>query len=115
MQYLHWHLIGTFVTDRDDRILVEPKAEVNDRLVSQPLLGLVISLVLERRKLLCLHASAVNVAGRAVVLLGDKWAGKSTTSPAMQKSGHLPITDDLIVIDDSTTKSLAVRPGFSCM
>ncbi|WP_282092607.1 hypothetical protein [Epibacterium ulvae] len=115
VQYLHWAAVGAFLIETPDCILVEPHADVSDYLVSQALLGLVISILLERRQILCLHASAVNIAGGAAVFLGDKGAGKSTTSAALLQAGHLPISDDLVAIEDGQGPRLSVRPGFSRM
>ncbi|MCU0907234.1 MAG: hypothetical protein MUF73_07275, partial [Rhodobacteraceae bacterium] len=81
-QYLQWQMVGAFRIDRPDLVEIEPHAGVSDFLVSQALLGIVISLVLERQGVLCLHASAVSVGGRAAIFLGDKGAGKSTTNGA---------------------------------
>lgn len=116
-QYLHWMAIGSFVIDSPARVRVSPHDDVSDHLVSQAFLGLVMSLVLEQRQILCLHAGAVNVAGRAAVLLGDKGAGKSTTSAAMLQQGHLPVTDDLVAVDFDMGADDAplIRPGFSSM
>ncbi len=117
VQYMHWWAIGGYLIERDDTVRVEPHAGVSDHLVSQALLGLVMSIVLERHQLLCLHAGAVNVQDRAVVFLGDKGAGKSTTSGAMLARGHLPITDDLVAVENlfGEDPHPTIRPGFSCM
>lgn len=116
-QYLYWRAIGAFAIPDPDRVLVDPHDGVCDHLVSQAALGLVMSLVLERRGLLCLHASAVAVAGRAAVFLGDKGAGKSTTCGAMLARGHLPVSDDLVPVESAADGSGAqmIRPGFALM
>lgn len=117
VQYMYWWAIGGYLIDRDDRVIVETHEGIADHLVSQAFLGLVMSIVLERRKLLCLHASAVNVQGRAALFLGDKGAGKSTTSGAMLMRGHLPVTDDLVAVDNTLDdrQTPVIRPGFACM
>src|SRR5439155_24208272 len=46
------------------------------------LLGPVLGFVLRLRGITCLHASAISVGDRAVVLLGPAGAGKSTTAAA---------------------------------
>lgn len=116
-QYMHWWAIGGYLIADDHTVLVEIHPGISDHLVSQAFLGLVMSIVLERRHLLCLHASAVNVNGRAVVFLGDKGAGKSTTSGAMLTRGYQPITDDLVAVEHILSDGMppTVRPGFSCM
>jgi hypothetical protein len=114
-QYLYWSALGAFVIRDPATVEVEPHPGVSDHLVSQAFLGIVISLLLELRQILCLHASAVNVGGRAVLFLGDKGAGKSTTSGALLARGHLPITDDLVAVETAPDGGLQIRPGFSRM
>ncbi|WP_187428525.1 hypothetical protein ROLI_044530 [Roseobacter fucihabitans] len=116
-QFLHWKAVGTFIIEDPNTVLVEPQEGVSDHLLSQAFLGLVISLVLERRGILCLHASAVSVNNRAALFLGDKGAGKSTTNAALLARGHVPITDDLVAVDRTLTEVPApvVWPGFSSM
>ena len=113
-QYLHWNLVGAFRVTRPDLVEIEPHAGVSDFQVSQAFLGLVISLVLEQKGILSLHASAVNVGGRAAIFLGDKGAGKSTTNGALLARGHVALTDDLVAVDKDPAGTIPlVRPGFS--
>ncbi|EDQ03429.1 HPr kinase/phosphorylase (plasmid) [Sulfitobacter indolifex] len=113
-QYMHWYHIGAYLLDDDHNVLVETHEGTPDHSVAQALLGIVMSIVLERRQVLCLHASAVNVNGQAALFLGDKGAGKSTTSAALLHRGHLPVTDDLVAVDPAGD-ALTIRPGFSVM
>ncbi|GIT87813.1 MULTISPECIES: hypothetical protein [Roseobacter] len=116
-QYMNWNAVGAFCIDDPSTVRIDPQDGVSDHLVSQALLGLVMSLVLERRGVLCLHASAVSVQGHAALFLGDKGAGKSTTSAALVARGHVPITDDLVAVGRtlSEDETLTVQPGFSSM
>ena len=65
----------------------------------QCVVGPGLGVVLHRRGRLVLHGSAVEVGGRAVVLLGQKGAGKSTTAAALLARGHRLLTDDLVAVD----------------
>lgn len=51
-----------------------------------------------QRGALCLHASSVNINGRAVVFTGDGGSGKSTTSAALACQGHDKLADDMCLI-----------------
>ena len=116
-QYMHWRAIGAYLIKDDRRIVVETHKDISDHLVSQALLGIVMAIMLERRHLLCLHASAINTNGRAAIFLGDKGAGKSTTSGAMLAAGGSPISDDLVALEGvlNGDSPAAIRPGFSFM
>ncbi len=47
---------------------------------------------------ICLHASAVNVGEKAVVFLGKKRGGKSTTAAGFHRLGYRVLSDDIAVI-----------------
>ena len=64
------------------------------------LLGPVLGIVLRRRRIACLHASAVAFEGKALLFAGDAGAGKSTTAAAMARRGHAVIADDIVAISE---------------
>jgi len=75
------------------------------------LLGPVCGLVLRLRGVTCLHASAVEVDGRAVLLCGPAGAGKSTTAAAFALRGHRVLGDDVAALD-ATPAGVAVRAAY---
>lgn len=64
------------------------------------LLGPVMGFVLLLRGLVCLHASAVVVDGRAIALIGPAGAGKSTTAAAFAAHGFNILAEDVVTLDD---------------
>lgn len=64
------------------------------------LLGPVMGFVLRRRGVTALHASAVVVEGRAVVMCGPSQAGKSTTAAAMALRGIPVLSDDITAVKE---------------
>lgn len=72
------------------------------------LLGPVLAYVLRLRGTLALHASAVVVRDKAVLIAGAPGAGKSTTATAFARRGATVITDDVAAIDDGR-----VHPGYA--
>jgi hypothetical protein len=60
------------------------------------LTGPVLAFVLRLRGALALHASAVEVQGRALLLVGPHGAGKSTAAAALGRRGCAIITDDVL-------------------
>jgi hypothetical protein len=62
------------------------------------LLGPIIAFVLRLRGLLALHASAVEMDGTAVLVVGPAGAGKSTTAAAFALNGWPVLTDDVAVV-----------------
>lgn len=72
------------------------------------LTGPVMGLILRLRGATCLHASAVEVGGAAILLCGPGGAGKSTTAAALVARGHALLSDDISpLIEDA-----AVQPGY---
>ena len=111
-QYLAWDAVGAFLSTDGRRIDIEPAPGVDDALIAFPLLGPVLALLLHRRGLLVLHASAIAVAGRSAIFMGDKGAGKSTTASAMIRAGHDLLTDDVVALDLTHPSQPMIVPGF---
>lgn len=111
-QLLAWAMVGAFRIASDDVIEVDPNPEASDALVALPLLGAVLATLLHRRGVVVFHASAISVHGRAVALLGDKGAGKSTTAGMLAAAGHHLIADDIVALDYSRGESPLVLPSY---
>lgn len=62
------------------------------------LLGPVLGIVLRLRGVTCLHASAVDIDGKAVAFVGAMGAGKSTTAAIFAQNGHSVLTDDIVAL-----------------
>ena len=60
----------------------------------------VLPLALSRLGKLVLHASAVEVEGRAVVFVGESGRGKSTLAASFATSGFRFLTDDGLVVEE---------------
>jgi hypothetical protein len=78
------------------------------------LLGPVMGFVMLLRGIVCLHASAVAVGGRALALLGPAGSGKSTTAAAFSNRGFAVLAEDVVTLDDRGD-SFFVRPGYPCI
>jgi len=76
------------------------------------LLGPVLGLLLRLRGVICLHASAVSIEGRAIAFVGPPGAGKSTTAAACSKKGHAVLADDIVAMEerDESFYALASHP-----
>lgn len=94
---------------REIRVVALPSIE--DRFIQQAILGAILGVVLYQRGHLVLHASAVVVKGKALIFLGEKGQGKSTTAAAFFARGYTILTDDVVVLDLPATGKPYVRPG----
>jgi hypothetical protein len=89
----------TFTIDRAAAtIWIDVAADRTSADVPTYLLGPIIGLVLRLRGLTGLHASAVQIDGRAVVFTGPAGAGKSTLAGAFAVRGFPVMADDTIVL-----------------
>ena len=113
IQTFVWKALGTFQIRNGDTIDIDPREEAEIQQLSLPLFGTVFATLLHMRGLLVLHASAVARDGRAVIFLGDKGAGKSTTAFAMIKAGYNLLSDDVVAIYFDEQGQPKVLPAFN--
>jgi hypothetical protein len=74
--------------------------------VCEYLIGPILGVVMRLRGIVCLHASAVVINGRAFAFMGPAGAGKSTLAAMFARSGFGVLSDDTIALMcvDSTWK-----------
>jgi hypothetical protein len=109
---LSWNQIGTFYVRGAREITIEPHPGVEEPLLRLALLGPVLALLLHQRGYLVLHASAVAREGSAIVFLGEKGAGKSTTAAALCAGGYQLLADDLVALELTGADRPQVLPGY---
>ncbi len=95
--------------DRGRRITTEWTSTAAD--MATYLLGPILAFVLRLRGVLALHASAVSMRGRALLLCGAAGAGKSTTATALLLRGARAVTDDVAAIVWQDARPY-VQPGY---
>ncbi|SEK49042.1 hypothetical protein [Halomonas daqiaonensis] len=79
--------------------LVDPRLAF---MVDVLLLGHVMACYLERQGILALHAGALAVGHRAVLLAGQRGAGKSTMVTSMVAAGFSLMADDIAAVEENT-------------
>jgi hypothetical protein len=90
--------------DIEVRLASERQIEDAGPFLTQNLLGLLI-----QQRGVVLRASAVAIAGRALLFLGDSTAGKSTLAAAMAKRGHRFLGDDCCAIASGSDGAVIVH------
>lgn len=104
---------GTFRLHDGSEIIVDPYRGTSDSLVRRALLAWPLGILLHQRGRFVLHASAVDIDGRAVAFLGEKGQGKSTLAAALYDRGHVPLVDDMIALSDIRAgHGIELDPGF---
>lgn len=94
-----------------DGSVIEVLGEVDDEIAPLYLMGSCMGGVLFQRGFLPLHANAVSIRRSAVLLAGDRGAGKSTLAAALRAAGHPLISDDLCCLEKHKG-DFRVRPGY---
>ena len=75
------------------------------------LVGTVLGILLHQRGHIALHASAVEVNGKAVLFCGRSRAGKSTMAAALSQRGYPLVTDNLCVVATAAATPMALPDG----
>ncbi len=89
----------TFVMDaRASRVWASAASSPDPDGVEDYLLGPILGIALRLRGALCLHASAVDVGGRALAFAGPAGAGKSTMAASFARAGFPVLADDTITL-----------------
>jgi hypothetical protein len=92
--------VGRFLLKDGAEIVVAPESQANGEDVPVFLLGTVFGILLHQRGQIVLHASAVEVNGKAVLFCGSSGAGKSTLAAALAQRGYRLLTDDVAITLD---------------
>lgn len=74
-------------------------------------LGPVMGFLLRQKRMTCLHASAVELCGRAVIFSGYAGYGKSTTAAALALRGVSILSEDILPLERSEGRIWAL-PGY---
>jgi hypothetical protein len=95
-----------------EKVIVSSCGDIRADVERIPLYGFVLAALFMQQKKLIMHASCVNVGGKAIVIAGDKFQGKSTLVAALIRRGHSLLSDDVTVLFfDSREKRMKALPG----
>ena len=97
---LSYDSYGDFLVERGESVLFDPysAAVLNTKILRRLLENEMLGVILHQRGRLVLHASAVSIEGNAVVFLGPRGVGKSTTAAAFHELGHSILEDDIVSV-----------------
>lgn len=96
-------------------IVINPNTKLDESFLRVIILGPALSILLHQRGNLILHASAININGRAVAFLGNNGCGKSTSLIALHKNGYPIVTDDILPVKFNNEGLPIVTPSYSRM
>lgn len=97
--YLKWNDIDICQISEGNKIIVNPKTDIEETFLRALILGPAIGILLHQRGRLVLHASAVKINDGAVAYMGHNGAGKSTTTFSFMNSGYPLVADDILSLE----------------
>jgi hypothetical protein len=96
---LEYEATGAYeILDEGRRIVWHRGSDRRDEVIRAVILGPVMALALHEAGTLCLHGSAIAVAGKGIGFLAPKGYGKSTLAVALAAAGGRLLSDDLVAI-----------------
>lgn len=104
--------VAHYWAEAGKRVIVQPILPTNAAEIRVFLLGTVLAILCFQRGVLPLHASAVDIDGRALLLSGVSGAGKSTLAAALSARGYRLLSDDLCALEVREGHPLTVLPAF---
>ncbi|WML25171.1 aldolase [Neobacillus sp. OS1-33] len=104
--------IATFSIEDGNKIIVSPLAGSIEGEIRLFILGTCMGVILQQKKILPLHGSAIEIDGRAYAFIGNSGAGKSTLASAFLNNGYRLLTDDVIAISLSQEDIPFVTPSY---
>jgi len=109
---LSYESYGSFLVEDGKRVTFDPNPAgvTTTKIVRRLLENEILGVLLHQRGRLMLHASAVVVDGNAIVFLGPRGVGKSTTAAAFHAHGYGIIEDDIVSVRIENETPM-VHPG----
>jgi hypothetical protein len=102
---------GVFRVRGGRDVEIQPASGADELLLRLYLVGKVFGTVLYQRGLLVLHASSVEIDGRAVAFMGTSLFGKSSVAASLLTCGHRLVADDVAAVERCSGVPF-VRPAF---
>ena len=95
---IFWRDMEICRIQNSNKIILNQLSGLKDSFLVLIVLGTAIPLILNKRDILILHGSAVNIDDNAIAFIGSEGAGKSTTSHSFIKKGYKLLSDDVLGI-----------------
>jgi hypothetical protein len=98
--FLDTYPTAKYFSSNGRNLTIEPySSDAEHRTIRLYALATAITSILAQRKLIPLHASAVLVNGRLMLITGESTSGKSTTIAGLLKKGYEIFSDDVVVLN----------------
>jgi hypothetical protein len=101
--------VARYLVTGGDQIVIDPAPDADADSVRLFLLGSVFGALLHQRRLLPLHASAIETPKGVVLFAGLSGTGKSSLAAAFYQRGYRVVADEICALDGTFVRSAAPR------
>jgi hypothetical protein len=110
-RFRYWDSSDFIIQAQGREVWAEWPAEYDLSYAATYIMGPVMGYTLRLHGITTLHASVIEMHGRALVIMGNSGAGKSSTAAAFAKLGYAVLSDDLAPIRQKGAE-WSVAPGY---
>lgn len=110
--WFHVQGIAIYQICNGNEIRVSPYSGAKQDQVRLFLLGTCMGILLQQRRILPLHGSAIVMDGKAYAIVGHSGAGKSTLATALMRRGYPMLSDDVIPVKLTEAQHPLVAPAY---
>jgi len=103
--------VAKFFVSEGKEILIDPYPHAEGKAIRLYLLGSSMGCLLHQRRLLPIHANALQHEHECVMFMGQSGMGKSTLAAAMKNRGYKVLADDLCAVKTSSGGKSVIYPG----
>lgn len=102
--------VATYWIKNGDEVIVEACEGADLHMIKTYLMCSCLGFIMIQREMVAIHGGTVVIGDKAVILTGNRGAGKSTLTTALRLKGYKFISDD--VAATSLDNGPIIRPGF---
>lgn len=104
--------LAIFAVEDGTNITISPEKDADEDKIRLYILGSCMGAILQQRRILPLHGSAVVVDHKAYAFIGDSGHGKSTLASSFIQRGFQLLTDDVIAVTMGPDNIPYVTPAY---
>jgi hypothetical protein len=108
--WFHIDNVATYWITNGNTVIIEPSSSCDINLMKIYIMGSVLGFILIQREEVAIHGGSIIVNGKAIILTGERGAGKSTLTMALGEKGYPFLTDDIAAV--TFNEHILIEPGF---
>lgn len=102
--------VASYYIKDGNKVIVEPVENVNKQYINIYLVCSCLGFIMLQREKVAIHGSAIKINDKAIIITGNRGAGKSTLTTALRLKGYKFMSDDVAAI--SIDDNVSINPGF---